>query len=125
MTSQEIKDRASAYIAFQQDEDRDRKDHPLFWATERFMLPGHYASAEDCWLAILEILSRNPPQSVITMLAAGPLEDLIHFAGPDFIDRIELHARRDPLFRYLLGGVWQSSTPDIWARVEAARTEVW
>ena len=125
MDSQAIKDWASAYIALQQDSGRSLDGHPLFWAAERFMLPSDEASAEDCWAAILEILSCNPPDSVIGVLAAGPLEDLIEYAGPDFIERIELNARRDPKFRHLLGGVWASSTPSIWARVEAARGGAW
>jgi hypothetical protein len=125
MSPEDIEAWASAFVAFQQDPDRSRENHPLFWAAEQFMLPSQSASAEDCWAAILAILSRNPPDSVIGMLAAGPLEDLIHEAGPQFIDRIELQSRRDPAFRHLLGGVWESSTPDIWVRVEAARGGTW
>lgn len=125
MDSQAIKDWATAYIALQQDSGRSLDGHPLFWAAERFMFPGDTASAEDCWAAILEILSHDPPESVLGVLAAGPLEDLIDASGPEYIERIELQARRDPAFRYLLGGVWASSTPSIWARVEAARGGAW
>ncbi|MDR2637430.1 MAG: hypothetical protein LBB55_03750 [Zoogloeaceae bacterium] len=130
MEPQAIKDWATAYIAFQQDSDKNLDhplylDHPLFWAAERFMIPEDPDIAEDCWAAILEILSRNPPESVIGILAAGPLEDLIDCAGPQFIDRIELQARRDPAFQHLLGGVWESSTPEIWARIEAVRGDAW
>lgn len=120
MNSDEIEAWATAYIALQQDPDRLKGDHPLFWATERFM-PGRSVTADDCWLAILAILSRNPPEPVIGVLAAGALEDLIDDYGPQFIDRIELEARRNPAFRHLLGGVWESSTPAIWARIETAR----
>jgi hypothetical protein len=85
--SQNIEEWASAYIAFQQDGRSSNENHPLWWAAERFMQdPG----AEDCWSAILAVLAKNPPDSVIGMLAAGPLEDLIHQAGPQYIDRIEL-----------------------------------
>ncbi|KAB7768787.1 DUF6869 domain-containing protein [Xanthomonas maliensis] len=125
MDSHTIKDWATAYIALQQDSDRSLDGHPLFWAAERFMFPGDSASVEDCWAAILEVLSRNPPELVVGVLAAGPLEDLIDRYGPEFIERIELQARRDPAFRHLLGGVWTSSTPSIWARVEAARGVAW
>ena len=121
MDSQAIEDWATAYIALQQDSGRSLDGHPLFWAAERFMLPGESASADDCWAAILEILSRSPSEPVIGILAAGPLEDLIDASGHEFIERIELQARRDPAFRHLLGGVWASSTPSIWARVEVAR----
>jgi len=124
MDSQAIEDWAAAYIALQQDRGRSHDGHPLFWA-ERFMFPEDSASLEDCWAASLEILSRDPPESVIGILAAGPLEDLIDASDPYFIDRIELQARRDPAFRHLLGGVWASSTPSIWARVEAVRGGAW
>jgi hypothetical protein len=120
--SQNIEDWASAYVAFQQDGRSSDENHPLWWAAERFMEdPG----AEDCWSAILAVLAKNPPDSVIGILAAGPLEDLIHQAGPQYIDRIELEARRNPAFRHLLGGVWQSSTPDVWARIESTRGGSW
>ena len=125
MDHQAIEDWANAYIALQKDGARSFDGHPLFWAAQRFMLPGDTASAEDCWLAILEILSRKPSDTVIAVLAAGPLEDLIDSSGPDFIERIEVQARRDPAFRHLLGGVWRSSTPSIWARIEAARGGTW
>jgi len=125
METQAIQEWATAYIALQQDSSRSLDGHPLFWAAQHFMLPGEAASPEDCWGAILEILSRAPPESVIGVLAAGPLEDLIDACGPEFIDRIELQARRDPAFRHLLGGVWASSTPSVWARVESARGGTW
>ena len=125
MDSRTIEDWASAYIALQQDGRRALDGHPLFWAAERFMFPSDMASAEDCWATILEILARNPPEPILGVLAAGPLEDLIHHVGPKFIDRIELQARQDPAFRHLLGGVWASGTTDIWARVEAARGATW
>ena len=121
MDSQTIRDWATAYIALQLDGDHQLDNHPQFWAAEQFMSPGTSASAEDCWAAILEVLSRNPPEQVIGILAAGPLEDLIHAAGPDFIERIEIQAHRDSAFRRLLGSVWESSTPEIWTRVLAAR----
>ena len=84
-----------------------------------------HAEPEVAWALILEILAREPSQRAIAALAAGPLEDLIDEHGPQFIERIELLARRDPKFRHLLGGVWESSTSQIWARVEAARVNAW
>jgi hypothetical protein len=60
---------------------------------------------------------------VLGVLAAGALEDLIQFHGPNFIGHIEAESRRNPAFRRLLGGVWRSSTPEVWARVQRARGE--
>lgn len=121
-STEEIEDWAAAYIGFQRDANRATEGHPQWWAVERFMEDGHW---EDNWVAILAILTREGSDALFGILAAGPLEDLIHGAGPQFIDRIENEARRNPAFRGLLGGVWQSSTPEVWARVERARGEVW
>lgn len=120
--SRSIEEWASAYIAFQLDASKPTDGHPDWWAVKKFM---DEADTEDCWNAILVVLSKEPPDAVLGVLAAGPLEDLIHFAGSQFIDRIETEARRNPAFRDLLGGVWKSGTPDVWARVESARGEPW
>lgn len=68
----------------------------------------------DLILAILKIES-NPV--LLSLLAAGPLEDVIS-AGT--IDRIEREARADARFRDLLGGVWYYRAPDdLKARLDA------
>jgi len=116
LTSAEICHWAAAYIEAAQSPDLCRDaHHPLWWAIERFMV-GTLSSAaepEDCWRAILEVLSKQPPESVLGLLAAGPLEDLIHLHGTRFVDRIELLARQKPAFRELLRGVWQSGDPAV------------
>jgi hypothetical protein len=124
LSKKEIGDWADAYIRYHSDPDK-RDDHPLWWAVERFFDRSHDEGAEDCWLAILAILDREPAEPVIGILAAGPLEDLIHYSGDRFIDRIELQARRDPAFRHLLGGVWESGSEDVWERVGRARGKSW
>jgi hypothetical protein len=86
------------------------------------LMPGSESlSPEDVWEVILAVLSMRPSDEVISVLAAGPLEDLIESEGDVFIERIETEARKNPAFRQLLGGVWRSGTPEIWARVEKAR----
>ena len=73
------------------------------------------------WKVINLIIKKTSEQSVIGSLAAGPLEDLIQYHGNRFIDRIETEARKNALFRHLLGGVWKSEPPEIWSRIEKAR----
>ena len=80
---------------------------------------------EECWNAILRILELDPSKTVIGNLAAGPLEDLIEYHGPSFISTIESESKKNLQFKYLLGGVWKSSTPEIWARVQACREDAW
>jgi hypothetical protein len=84
------------------------------------------AEPEIAWTAIME-LSRQPlTAEQIAALAAGPLEDLLAYHGPAFIDRVEQQARVYPTFRRLLGGVWQSSiTAEVWRRIEHIRGATW
>jgi len=126
MTSDEIQAWAAAYIEAQKDPDllKGQGDHPLWWAVEQFMGATTDVSPHDCWAAILEVLSRSPPEKIVGGLAAGPLEDLIHYHGPEFIEQIESESRRNPAFRRLLCGVWQSSTPEIWSRIQKAQGRV-
>jgi hypothetical protein len=84
------------------------------------MIPVLPEQAERCWACILRVLEKSSDENVLGALAAGALEDLIHHHGPLFIDRIEFEAKHDPQFRALLGGVWESSTADVWARVQRA-----
>jgi len=130
MTRNEIEKWATAYIEAQSDPNltNGQDEHPLWWAVEQFLDAGMHAesaSPEDAWLTILEILRKQPPENVLGILAAGPLEDLIHDYGPKFIDLIEIESRQNPHFRHLLGGVWESSTPDIWNRIKKARGQSW
>lgn len=88
-----------------------------------------YDECEDApelaWSAILHILKHELSAEQTALLAAGRLEDLLSKHGPQFIERVERQAS-DPQFNYLLGGVWRlGMTEDVWARVQAARKEVW
>src|SRR5690242_14854176 len=125
LTQQEIREWASAYIEAERSPHKLKADYPLWWAINRFMEKMTPAWAEECWKAILEVLSQQPPPEVLAVLAAGPLEDLIDDQGQAFIERIERQAALDPAFRHLLGGVWESGSPDVWSRVQKARGERW
>jgi hypothetical protein len=77
------------------------------------------------WSAILQILECPLTDHQISLLAAGPLEDLLVLHGAKFIDRIECEALQSPRFNELLGGVWQNRiSHDIWDRVQKVRNEV-
>ena len=66
---------------------------------------------------ILEILKIESNAVLLSLLAAGPLEDVI---STGTIDRIEREARADARFRDLLGGVWYYRAPDeLKARLDA------
>ncbi|NIT14624.1 MAG: hypothetical protein GTN99_10395, partial [Candidatus Dadabacteria bacterium] len=107
MTEKEIDNLASAYINYYLSKNKT-SDNTNWWAVEKLMYVGSdELSAQDCLSAILVILSKNPPFNVISNLAAGPLEDLIHECGEEVINDIEMLARQNPKFKHLLGGVWQ------------------
>jgi len=91
-----------------------------WWAWEEFERLTHEAP-EEGWAAILAVVERTEDEYTLSILGAGPLEDLIEYHGPAFIERIEERARTDVRFRSVLQCVWRSSTPDVWARVEAAQ----
>ncbi|MBU8977222.1 hypothetical protein JI752_013800 [Lysobacter sp. MMG2] len=124
--SMSIEQWADAYIEAYGLQDVLTPDSPLWWVFERSLLPLRPEAAEEIWTFVLAVLVRSPPQKVLGTLAAGPLEDLIAYEGDRFIERIEQHARHDPAFRHLLGGVWQNqASPEIWERVEVARGIPW
>jgi len=124
MNPEKLQNWVNAYIQAGESDETIHENHPLFWAIERFVdFPDE--APEECWSAILEVLGQEPSQKVISVLAAGPLEDLIELHGPEYIERIESEAKNNPRFRYLLGGVWESSTPEVWSRIEQARDEAW
>jgi uncharacterized protein DUF6869 len=69
---------------------------------------------------IQAIQRRNPSDRVLANLAAGPLEDLLVYKGPEVIDQLETLARSDAAFRSLLAGVWRNRIrEDVWKRVQA------
>jgi hypothetical protein len=112
---------AEAYIRVHDADAGLNEAHPDYRAAYEFMADVAGPRAEVCWSGILAVVRRRPSQRVLGMLAAGLVEDLLDEAGAKFIDRIEAESRRDPVFKSMLNGVWESGAPDIWARVESAR----
>jgi hypothetical protein len=98
----------------------EQQDLPNLWVELKFQELGR-DDPSLLWNLILCVLSRTKDVSVLSILAAGPLEDLIEDHGGAFIERIEFRAETDADFRDLLHGVWRSSTPEIWNRIVAAR----
>jgi len=114
---------ASAYIRVHEAEASLDESHPDHLAAYEFMVELVGETAELCWSGILEVVARRPSERVLGMVAAGLVEDLLDDSGELFIDRIEAQASADPVFRRMLRGVWQSGTPEVWARLVAARAE--
>ena len=110
-----VPDLARAWVEQYSKSDRDRDDN--FFALmdfERDLREDDPDRAIDLILAILDI-ETNPV--LLSMLAAGPLEDVISM---DTIDRIEREAAANKRFRDLLGGVWYFRAGDeLKARLDA------
>jgi hypothetical protein len=76
---------------------------------------------EHAWQGILATLADARAKPYLNILAAGPLEGLLSYHGPQFIDRVGREAACNPQFASLLGGVWQFEMSDqMWARVQSA-----
>lgn len=74
---------------------------------------------EILWEIILKILAKKPENSVLEVLAAGPLEELLAKYGYEYIARVEAETMKNREFKHLLGGVWKNDMEDeIWARVQ-------
>jgi hypothetical protein len=116
-----IEEWAEAYIRVHDANAGLDEAHPDYLAAYEFMDDIVGSRAEECWCGILAVVRRSPSERVLGMLAAGLVEDLLEGAGADFIERIEDAARYDPVFRSMLGGVWESGTPEVWKRLETAR----
>lgn len=63
---------------------------------------------ETLWDVVLAVARREAELEVdaLAYVAAGPLEDIICKAGPDFIERIEQEAKFNRQFGRMLTGAW-------------------
>ena len=126
MNDAELNELVTAWIAVEQSERGSPEHEANWWAVEQildWMLEGE---GDRLWSFILETYKRDLSDDVLAVLAAGPLEDLLAKCGPEYIDRVEELARKDPKFNEVLGGVWKSSiTDEVWQRVKAIRNKVW
>jgi hypothetical protein len=86
------------------------KDHDDNWSAfqdcQRDLIEQDPDAAIDLIVAVLKI---ETDPALLSLLAAGPLEDVISM---QVIDRIAREAAADPRFLSLLQGVWYSSKPD-------------
>ena len=97
----------------------------LFWAWEQ-LTDLCDSAPESAWNVVQEIIVRDSSDQILANVGAGPFEDLLANHGAQFIDRVELCARRHPPFRRMLGIVWKNKIPDdVWNRVKAIAPPSW
>lgn len=92
-------------------------DNPDWWAVDKFFDAMHL-DPEECWQGLLAVVRQNPPEEVLGLLGAGPLETLMDEHGPDFIDRVEREASSSTPFRTALENVWEPTDKIVWARIQ-------
>lgn len=115
-----------AWIAGEEAGDGTPRYKENWWAIEQVLDWSSGRETERLWQFVMMVYPRDVSEKTLAILAAGPLEDLLAYDGPNFIDRVEHLARRDEKFNWLLGGVWRNSmTDEVWERVQSVRKEVW
>lgn len=108
---------ATAYVAYLQ-----TKDKALEQASFDVMDLSFGDSSDRLWQLVqaIALLPEEPDPIVLATIAAGPLEDLLNKAGPEYITAVEDFAQRTPRAARMLTGVWPSSIdPAVWKRVVA------
>src|SRR5436190_16185683 len=110
-----LPDLARAWVEQYSKSDRDRDDN--FFALMDFERGLREEDPDRAIDLILEILKIETNPVLLSLLAAGPLEDVISLTT---IDRIEREAAANKRFHDLLGGVWYFRAPDeLKARLDA------
>ena len=93
--------------------------HDLFWASDRLRdLITH--APDDAYEVIRELVRQAPTPYVLSIVAAGPLEDLLSDWGERLVDHLETDARSDPKLMAACAGVWKLFMSDeVWTRLRA------
>ena len=106
---------ARAWVEQYSKSERDRDDN--FFAMMDYESELREEDPDKAIDLIVEILKIETNPVMLSLLAAGPLEDVISM---ETIDRIEREAAADKRFHDLLGGVWYYRAPDeLKARLDA------
>jgi hypothetical protein len=123
---EELNKIADAWITGSEAESGTHEYNRNWWALERVMNWSLDKEPQKLWQFVLTVYKRDFSDKVLSVLAAGPLEDLLAHYGTDYIEQVERLAETDEKFNLLLGGVWRNCmTDEVWNRVQAIRKEVW
>jgi len=119
MSDQDSHDLAAAWIEYQRLPKRDAETSHLFSAFGQLYDLVH-DQPEAAWPIIQELWTLDQTDRMLAIIAAGPVEDLLCWHGPDFIGRIEQLAGQHAVVRKLLGAVWRRDmAEDVWLRLKA------
>jgi len=112
---------AETWIRYQH-KAKPRDDDPDFEAVEAFfsLLDD---DPEHLYRLLEVVVQASDDEEVLSMVGAGPLEDLLCYHGEEFVDRVLVRARQDRSWRFALGNVWISRAKSraVREQVEAAQ----
>jgi len=95
-------------------------DTPHFWAWEE-MHELISTEPERAWRLMIQMVRQSQDDLALAGVAAGPLEDLLAWCGPQFVERAENLAASEPRFQQALMMIYTSRLqPDIRRRIESA-----
>lgn len=98
---------------------KSNEKNPEAWAGDR-MIDLLFRDPEAAWQVINLIWRQATDDRTLADLAAGPVESLLAHHGEAFIDRLYLLARREPVFRKMLGAVWRNSMSEpVWQKLKS------
>ncbi len=94
------------------------ENNPHFWACEELqdLIRNDPANA---WAVIEAMWAMDSSERILANIASGPVEEILCLHGAAVIEKIEVTAEKDAVFKKLLGAVWQNTMPEsIWKRVK-------
>ncbi len=98
---------------------KPNEKNPGAWADDR-LIDLLFDDPEAAWQVIDLMWRQAPDDRTLADIAAGPVEFLLTQHGDAFIDRVYLLARREPVFRKLLGAVWRNSMSEpVWEKLKS------
>ena len=115
---------AEAWVKLMRLDDENSENSPLF---EAFSLLDDlvYDKPEEAWQVMQLLWKIDSSDEMLSIIAAGPVEDLLSLHGEAFIGRFEELSITDAIFKKLLGAVWGQDRmpPAIYARLKAIAGE--
>ena len=110
-----MKELAAAYAEYSRTLSPD-----LFWAFESATMLAIEERWDELWDMTLLAIDSTPYEDAETLaiIAAGPLEDVIRYAAPQFEERIAQRIPADAKFRRALTGAWaRQERAAFWQRI--------
>lgn len=121
----EINKLAKDWVSLQYSTVDQRRNDPLFWAYQKLDTLCNDAPLEALEV-IVEILSIDSSDHILSNVGAGPMEDLLSRNGAQVIKEVESVSRTNDAIRKALGGVWRDSIDaDVWDKVQGFADRIW